>query len=409
MGFRIIHPVFLQSYLNTGEYPLILNSYIKRRKSMKRILVLGAGMVGSAMALDMSKKHRVHVADINPEALKKLHNTCDSIFILELDVRKENDLKKILDPFDLVISAVPGYLGYRTLKTLIDARKNIVDISFLPENVLELNEEAKNKNITAIVDCGVAPGMDNILLGYYDQKLKISDFECLVGGLPKVKKWPFNYKAPFSPMDVIEEYTRPARYVEGGKIITREALSDCVYIEFDRVGTLEAFNTDGLRSLMYTMNHIPNMKEKTLRYPGHVELIKALKASGFFDEEKRDIAGYTISPREFSSHILFREWKQEEGEEEITVMRIRIEGLNEKGQPERVLYELYDTYDKASGISSMARTTGYTATAAANMFLDGIFTEKGLFPPELIGKNEACFTYIMRYLKERNIEYIRKK
>ena len=144
------------------------------------------------------------------------------------------------------------------------------------ENSLELDALAKEKNITAIVDCGVAPGMDNIILGYYNEKMKLTDFECLVGGLPKEKKWPFCYKAPFSPIDVIEEYTRPARYIENGEMITREALSDCEFVEFQGVGTLESFNSDGLRSIMFTMPHIKNMKEKTLRYPN----IQVSKGSG---------------------------------------------------------------------------------------------------------------------------------
>ena len=136
-------------------------------------------------------------------------------------------LQKTIKDFDLVVCAVPGFLGFETLKSIIEAEINVVDISFFSENSLELDALAKEKNITAIVDCGVAPGMDNIILGHYNEKMKLTDFECLVGGLPKVKKWPFCYKAPFSPVDVIEEYTRPARYIENGKMITRDALTDC--------------------------------------------------------------------------------------------------------------------------------------------------------------------------------------
>jgi len=253
----------------------------------------------------------------------------------------------------------------------------------------------------------VAPGMDNIILGYYNEKLKLTDFECYVGGLPKVKKWPFNYKAPFSPIDVIEEYTRPARYVENGNLIIREPLTDCEFLEFDEVGTLEAFNSDGLRSIIFTMPHINNMKEKTLRYPGHVEYIKVLKESGFFSTDKINVNGTEISPLDFTSKVLFKEWKLGEQEDEITVMRIILKGENNEGEMEEIVFDLHDEYSADSQTSSMARTTGYTAAAAANMFLKGLFAEKGVFPPELIGKHEVCFNFIMNYLNERNIHYVK--
>ena len=253
---------------------------------MSNVIVLGAGMVGSAMAMDLAKNHTVTITDFDQKALDKAKKKCQSLQTLHLDVTDKNGLQKIVEPFDLVICAVPGFLGYKTIKTIIQAKKNVIDISFFPENALDLDQLAKDNDVTAIVDCGVAPGMDNLILGYYNEKLKLTDFECLVGGLPKVKKWPFNYKAPFSPIDVIEEYTRPARYIENGELVIREALTDCEYIEFENVGTLESFNSDGLRSIIHTMPHIKNMKEKTLRYPGHVEYIKVLQESGFFNINK---------------------------------------------------------------------------------------------------------------------------
>ncbi|MBK5210407.1 MAG: saccharopine dehydrogenase NADP-binding domain-containing protein [Flavobacteriaceae bacterium] len=372
---------------------------------MSNIIVLGAGMVGSTMAIDMAKSHSVTITDFNKSALEKVVKKCEKLKPMVLDVTDKAALQKTINPFDLVICAVPGFLGFETLKSIIEAGKNVIDISFFPENSLDLFELAKQKKVTAIVDCGVAPGMGNIILGYYNEKLNITDFECLVGGLPKIKKWPFNYKAPFSPVDVIEEYTRPARYVENGKVVVKDALSDVEFIDFEGVGTLESFNSDGLRSIIYTMAHIPNMKEKTLRYPGHIEYINVLKKSGFFNEEKININGIDISPLEFSSKILFNEWKLGDTEEEITVMRITLKGTNKIGESKTIVYNLHDEFCPKTNTSSMARTTGYTATAAANLFLDGLFSEKGVFPPELVGKHEKCFNYFLDYLKERNVIY----
>lgn len=372
---------------------------------MSNIIVLGAGMVGSTMAIDMAKNHSVTLTDFNKNALDKALKKCKKLTPIVLDVTDKLALQKTIKPFDLVICAVPGFLGFETLKSIIEAGKNVIDISFFPENSLDLFELAKQKKVTAIVDCGVAPGMGNIILGYYNEKLNITDFECLVGGLPKIKKWPFNYKAPFSPVDVIEEYTRPARYVENGNVVVKDALSDVEFVDFNGVGTLESFNSDGLRSIIYTMAHIPNMKEKTLRYPGHIEYINVLKKSGFFNEEHIVVNGISISPLEFTSKILFNEWKLGETEEEITVMRITLKGTNKIGESKTIVYNLHDEFCTKTNTSSMARTTGYTATAAANLFLEGLFAEKGVFPPEMVGNHEKCFLYFLNYLKERDVIY----
>lgn len=374
---------------------------------MSNVIVIGAGMVGSAMAIDMAKNHQVTLTDINLTVLETVKSKTPELQIQTLDVTNKKVLQQTISPFDLVICAVPGFLGFETLKSIIEAKKNVIDISFFPENSLELDALAKEMQVTAIVDCGVAPGMDNVILGHYNEIMKLTDFECLVGGLPKEKKWPFCYKAPFSPIDVIEEYTRPARYVENGYEVVREALTDCDYVDFDKIGTLESFNSDGLRSIIHTMPHIPNMKEKTLRYPGHVEYIRVLKESGFFSESSIEVNGTEVSPLDFTSKILFNEWKLGPKEEEITVMRITLKGENSKGQIEEITYDLHDEYCQETETSSMSRTTGYTATAAANLFLDGLFAEKGVFPPELVGKHEACFTYFLSYLEERNIHYVK--
>jgi len=372
---------------------------------MKKIIVLGSGMVGSAMAIDLVKNYEVTSADYSLESLEKIKSKQSNIKTLQVDVTKKEELIKTIQNFDMVVCAVPGFLGFKTLKTIIETKKDVVDISFFPENALELNDLAKNNKVTAIVDCGVAPGMGNILLGYHNEQIKVTNFECLVGGLPKTKKWPFNYKAPFSPIDVIEEYTRPARYIENKKVITRDALTDVELVTFDKAGTLESFNSDGLRSLIFTMPHIPNMKEKTLRYPGHIEYIQVLKKSGFFDTKKIEINGIEISPLDFTNKILFKEWFLEDDDEELTVMKITIKGVDNQGNKKVIIYNLYDEFCQETKTSSMARTTGYTATANVNLIINKLFNEKGVFPPELVGKNKICYEFVLDYLKNRNVIY----
>src|SRR6266516_4209755 len=213
---------------------------------MNKIAVLGAGMVGRAIAIDLSSAAEVTSIDVSDESLQRLKLKNSQIHTLKKDLTDHSSYEHLLQPFDFVITAVPGFMGFQTLEAVIKAKKNVVDISFFPENALTLDSLAKENNITAIVDCGVAPGMSNLILGYYDQQMQVENFECMVGGLPKKRIQPFEYKAPFSPIDVIEEYTRPARFIENGKLVTRPALSDAELIDFDRVGTLESFNTDGL-------------------------------------------------------------------------------------------------------------------------------------------------------------------
>ncbi|HMU09495.1 MAG TPA: saccharopine dehydrogenase C-terminal domain-containing protein [Ferruginibacter sp.] len=367
-----------------------------------QIAILGAGMVGRAMAIDLSANFSVTSFDISEQSLQLLTQKNSGVKTVKTDLGNYSNYPSLLKDFDFIISAVPGFMGYKTLEAIILAKKNVVDISFFPENALELDKLAKENNVTAIVDCGVAPGMSNLILGYYNERMNICNFECMVGGLPKRRIYPFEYKAPFSPVDVLEEYTRPARYVENGHIVTKPALSDAELIDFEKAGTLESFNTDGLRSILFTMGHIPNMKEKTLRYPGHIDLMKGLIKAGFLNTAAIKVKGQQITPMEFTSALLFDQWKLGETEEEFTLMRIKLSDAEKT-----ICYDLYDEYDAGTQTSSMSRTTGYTCTAALNMLAQNLFTAKGVFPPELVGKDEACFHFMLNYLKERNIHYRR--
>ncbi|MBL7742562.1 MAG: saccharopine dehydrogenase NADP-binding domain-containing protein [Chitinophagaceae bacterium] len=362
------------------------------------IAVLGAGMVGRAIALDLAKEHTVTSFDLNGSNLEELSKHNAGIATVAADLSRFDEYAAWLFPFDLVVTAVPGFMGYKTLEAVINTGKNVVDISFFPEDALQLDELAREKNVTVITDCGVAPGMSNFIIGRYNEEMKITSFECYVGGLPKERKPPFQYKAPFSPVDVIQEYIRPARLVEKGKIVTKPALSDREILSFGEAGDLEAFNTDGLRSLIYTMRHIPDMKEKTLRYPGHIDLIIALQQAGFFGIIPFRINDTDITPLEFTSKLLVDQWKSEPDEEEFTVMKVIM-----RGEGRTVVYDLLDRYDAVTRTSSMARTTGYTCTAAVNLIAKNLFTEKGVFPPELIGKDKKCFDFVMEYLRQRGV------
>ena len=369
---------------------------------MKKIIVLGCGLVGRAIAIDLGKTHDVTSADMNEEALGFVKSR--GINTVVADLSKSTQVSDIIQGFDLVIGAVPGFMGFQTVQTVIEAGKNMVDISFFPEDPFLLDELARQKNVTIVTDCGVAPGMGNIILGYHNKAMEVSSYECLVGGLPVAREWPFQYKAVFSPIDVIEEYVRPARYIQNRSLVVREALSDAELVSFPRVGTLESWNSDGLRSLIKTMPNIPNMIEKTLRYPGSIEYLKVLRESGFFSYEPVSVNGVDIRPIDVTAKLLFPRWKLKPGEEEFTVMRIKVDGI-ENGKRKQYTYNLLDYTDKSTGTLSMARTTGYTCNAAANLILEKRFTRAGICPAEYLGEETGGLQYVLDYLKERNVNY----
>ena len=370
-------------------------------------MILGAGLVGKPMALDLIKdsSFEVTVADISETQLESIGN--DQIQKVKADLSNETSLKALVETFDIILNAVPGSIGFRTLRWCIEAGKDVVDIAFYPEDPFELSELAKTNNVRVICDMGVAPGMSNLLTGYAASRLDhVSKVDIYVGGLPKVRTKPWEYKAVFSPTDVIEEYTRPARLVENKKIVTKPALTEIELLEFENVGTLEAFNSDGLRSLMFTIE-ADQMREKTLRYPGYAEKIKLLADNGFFNDVIVEINGQKVSPLQMTSRLLFSQWKLQKGEVDLTVMRIIVEGEKDR-KDLRYTFDLYDEYNPETGVHSMARTTGYTATMAVRLLAERVFMKAGITVPEYLGKDQKVVDFLLDGLKERGIVYSSK-
>jgi saccharopine dehydrogenase-like NADP-dependent oxidoreductase len=358
------------------------------------------------MALDLAKDEgtQVTVVDNNPEALARITSDDPGISVIEADLSSSRAVTELAAESDMVLSAVSGYMGFETLKAVIQSGKNVVDIAFFPEDPFELDELAKEKGVIAVVDCGVAPGMSNLLVGHAHRLLDRTDrVLILVGGLPEVRDWPYEYKAGFSPIDVIEEYTRPARYVEHGQIVTRPALSDPEYVSFQGVGSLEAFNTDGLRTLADTID-APNLKEKTLRYPGHIEKMAVLRETGFFGIEPVEVRGAMVRPLDLTTKILFPKWKLEPGDVDITVMRVIVEGEVD-GSARRYTYELHDRYDEKTRVHSMARTTGYAATVTVRLLAEGLYTAPGVSPPEFLGRHQECVDFLLAGQAARGVHY----
>jgi len=368
-----------------------------------KIIVLGAGMVGSAIVEDLAQEQdmSVVVVDRSQKVLEKVKAKA-AVKGIQANLQDKGIISSIVADSDLVISAVPGFIGFTTLQSVIEAGKDVVDISFFSEEPFLLDELAKSQGVTAVVDCGVAPGLCNIIAGHVFDLLDQTDrYVCYVGGLPLLRQWPFEYKAVFSPIDVLEEYIRPARFVEYSEEVVRPALSEIELIDFPEVGTLEAFNTDGLRTLRRTLD-IPFMREKTLRYPGHANVIRIFRESGFLSTTPIEVDGKKIKPISVTSKLLFDQWRLKEDEADFTVMQIVMEGQRE-GKRLRYTYYLLDRYDEETRTTSMARTTGYTCSIVARQIMSGHFKQKGICPPEFIGRAQGCYENLLDEYRKRNI------
>jgi len=371
-----------------------------------KVTVLGAGLVGGPMALDLAgdEAFQVTVADRDASALARLSSRA-SVFTAVRDLSDPDVLAEIAGEADLVLDAMPGWLGYRALRTVIETGTDIVSISFFPENPLELDDLARAKDVTAVVDCGVFPGMGSaLIMDAVMRRLDRTDsISILVGGLPENPRPPLYYRAVFSPADVIEEYVRPARHLENGEIVVRPALSDVEPVTFAGYGELECFSTDGLRTLIDTI-HCPNIREKTLRLPGTAVQMALLRDVGLFDDGLVHAGGAVIQPRDMALSLLGPLWEMPDGEGDVTLMRIEITGEKD-GEAKTVRWELEDRWDKDAGVLSMARTTGYTATSVLRMVADGTYKVAGVSPPEYLGRDTGHLKRLLDELSARGINY----
>lgn len=371
----------------------------------KNVVVLGCGLVGRLIARDLQrdKDIAVTVADQDERSLAEV-SSGGRIATTKADLSNPDVLRGLLQGRDLAVGCLPGFLGLQTLRTVISCGVNYADICFMPEDPMELDAMAAGRGVSAVVDCGVAPGLSNLIAGHVSAKLdRPTRILILVGGLPAVRHWPFEYKAVFSPIDVIEEYTRPARYVEYGHTVERPALTDVELVDLPGVGTLEAFNTDGLRSLARTLD-VPFMKEKTLRYPGHAERMRMLRDAGFFSYESVEVKGQSVKPIDLTARLIFSAWKMGPADRDLTVMRVVVEGVKD-GRVVRHTYDLLDRYDEETGASAMSRTTGFPCAIAARMLLAGEVRRRGVVPPELIGREPGLFERFMSELDGRGIRF----
>lgn len=372
---------------------------------MTKAIVLGGGMVGSVIARDLAREPGWHVtvADVRASALERLEATF-GLHTVRADLADAATVRRLVADFDVVVGALSSTLGLQTLRAVIEARKPYCDISFMAEDATELSSLAERAGVTAVVDCGVAPGLSNLMVGWGAAQLDACErVEIYVGGLPVMRRWPYQYRAGFAPADVIEEYTRPARLVEHGKLVVKEALSEAEPIDFAGVGTLEAFNTDGLRSLVHTLAGVPEMREKTLRYPGHIELMRVLRHTGMFGKEPIEVAGQKVRPLDVTAALMFPKWTFDEGEADLTVMRVIVAGTRD-GAARRFQWDLLDYYDRETNVRSMSRTTAFPAAVMTRWLVEGKVRRPGVHPPELLARQTELLDDMLKELAHRGVK-----
>ena len=377
-----------------------------------KALVLGYGNIGSVIVADLIRSApsiEVTVVD------KRIFRAENSVFVgtrnltwIQLNVSDYPKLAQTMKGFDVVIGALPGEIGSNAVKASIAAKVNMVDVSYMPQNPLEFDDKARKAGTTIIPNCGVAPGLSNLLAGHAVAKLdRLENVHILVGGLPEKPVPPLDYTLTWSVSGLVDEYTRKAKIVQDGKVVEAEALGGLEIIEFPEVGKLEAFYTDGLSTLIHTAKNVKSMWEKTLRYPGHVEKINLLKALGFFDEKPVQLEDASISPRKLTIKLL-EEKLRKPGSKDILLMKIEVNGTKRDSKTSYVYY-LIDHYDEKHGITAMARTTAYTASIIAQLLSQKVIEGKGVIPPEKVATTREIFSKILNELEKRQIRITKSK
>jgi saccharopine dehydrogenase-like NADP-dependent oxidoreductase len=372
-----------------------------------KILVIGCGNIGFVAARDLAENlpsTEVVLADVDKvrvsEAAFRINR--QNVSWIRLDASNKTELTSTLKDFDLAVGALPGSMGYQVCKAAIAAKTDLVDVSYMPEDVMTLNKEASRAGVSLLPDYGMSPGLGNILAGHAISKLdSVESVHMLNGGLPEKPLPPLGYVITWSVNDLIDMYNRKVNIVKSGKTVQVEPLSGLEEIEFPGVGRLEAFYTDGLRTLLYTVKDCKDMWEKTLRYPGHVEKIKLLKTLGFFQEKPVQIGEIAVSPKEVTAR-LFEKGLKKKDVPDIVVMCIQVTG-KQNGKPVMFSYYVFESVDKKLHVTAMARTTAYTTSAATQLVARGMVAEKGVIPPETLGMNERLCEEFMHIMKAHKV------
>jgi lysine 6-dehydrogenase len=357
-----------------------------------KVLVVGGGAQGTAAAFDLVRNpavEHVTLADLvvsPPTDLLRPH-LGPRLALERLDARDRAAVRDAMAGVDAVLCALPYFFNFEIAELAVECGAHYCDLGGNTEIVdrqRTLHDRALARGVSVIPDCGLAPGMVNILAqAGIDALDRVDTVRMYVGGLPQQPRPPLNYQIVYSMHGVLDYYTTPSVVLEGGEIVTREALSEVEEVDFsDPVGTLEAFHTAGGISTMAQRyrGRIPRMSYKTLRYPGHAALMRAMRDLGLFSREPVQMAASRIVPRDFFIEVVSPHLRDDHAAD---LVALRVEVVGEKnGRPSTVRWDVLDRYDAEHGMTAMMRTTGYSLAITALMQMDGRIRELGVHTPD---------------------------
>jgi len=357
-----------------------------------RFIVVGLGRIGLRVLWDLHHSgHEVVGVDSSYDAVERARKLGLKAQLADYEAAVK--LAGQLGGVDAVVTALPGSIGYRATLTILEAGYNVVDVSFFPENPEPLGEVAQRNGVVAAIDAGVAPGLSNFLVGILVRRLGARRIRILVGGVAKEPRDPLGLAATWSVEDLLEEYLRPARYIENGALRTVRPLDVIAGdIVIEQVGMMEYFPTDGLRTLLKSFPDMELMIEYTLRWPGHLETMRKLAALGFLDEKPLNVGGCPVSPKKCLARLL--EARTSDVEDLVVML---VEGVEGGGA---VRYKLI--MEQEGEWTAMARVTAAFQATVAELVAEGGF-DPGLLLPESLGLDPRHSKSVMERLASRRV------
>jgi saccharopine dehydrogenase-like NADP-dependent oxidoreductase len=344
-----------------------------------KILVLGGGAQGRVIATELARAlpaSPISVADVHEPELPALAN----LRWIEADLANHGTIGRLLHEHELGVGALPSRLGFAAMKAAIETRRHLVDVSRAAQNPLPLDRDARAAGVTIVPDCGIAPGLSNLLIGHaVTTHGTPEEVTVLAGAVAEDPSAPYGYVVTWSLDDLLEEYQRPARIIENGRRTTVPVFSGLERVEVDGVGAMEAFYSDGLRTLLDTIPDVRVMGEKTLRWPGHVEAVRPLVAISRLVEEFRDRCAADPA-------------------RDLVVLVVR---LRWGRRTERVT--LVERYDPVSGLTAMARSNALTTAAVALFAAEGGLTTPGVQPLEVLGRDERAYRFMIDAVERHGV------
>lgn len=374
-----------------------------------RVAVFGAGSVGRAVIYDLYERvtgSDLLIIDSNPSNLSAAANLVSKAELRRIELRDVDDFIRVMKDVDVAVNSLPGRFGRISWMAAIKAGVDLVDISYSEDDPTAYNLQASEAGVTIVPDAGVAPGLSNMMAGRaYSQLEEVEDLRIYVGGIPEKPVPPLGYLVTWSPEDLIEEYVRDARIIEDGSITKKPALSDLERIYVPELGELEAFLTDGLRTMLKTLKGVKFMVEKTLRWPGHAEKVELLRTLGYFSKETMQFNDGRVSPAQLTAKLLKERLSGDS--RDLVVLIVHAKGRRSPSKIE-IEYRMIDRYDPSTGLTALARTTAFVATGVVKLIADGSLPGPGVLPPELIGMDESLFTSIAEWLSWRGIRIVER-